>query len=574
MAEALGYPATPIGFSDILALAQDPAGWAGKGHPEWGPFRSARRTPTSRRAGSPQTVAQYYAATGKTSDLTLEDLARPEVEAFARGVESAVVHYGDTTLTFLNNLYRADRRGDPYGYASAVAVEEKSVARLQPRQPRRHPRSGREAAQARASRSSRSTRRKARSSPTTRSSSSTRRGCRRAEAAAARKFADVRDRAQEPAPRAQVRVPPRQPRGRDRQADHRGERRRPEPAPDHARGAEAAGARRRDRRVEPGPQEGAGAARRSTSRARWATRPTPDSGDTKLDLAKKAAIAALGQFQPEDEVGLAHLLDRHQRQRADRLPRRRADRPDVGEPRRPREPDRAARARPRARRSTRSTEDSYTKMRRRVRPDPHQRRRAPHRRPQRGPAQRETSTDLLEVPAGAERGRDDQAGPDLHRSRTAATPTRRRSSASPRRRTRPRTAPSTPPRSSTCSTRWSATSDHGCRRQAPGAVEERRRPPTRSWRRRRSCSPASAPPPRSSAGSRCSPSIGVGALAWLARVATLMPRGQAGRAHRPDEHLRPVARVRARGARRAAPLPQGGQRRERRADARPTRRDR
>ena len=49
------------------------------------------------------------------------------MKAFVDGVESAVVHYGDTTLTFLNNLYRADRRGDPYGYASAVAVEEKSL---------------------------------------------------------------------------------------------------------------------------------------------------------------------------------------------------------------------------------------------------------------------------------------------------------------------------------------------------------------------------------------------------------------------------------------------------------------
>ena len=42
-------------------------------------------------------------------------------------MESAVVHYGDTTLTFLNNLYRADQRGNSFGYASAVAVEEKSV---------------------------------------------------------------------------------------------------------------------------------------------------------------------------------------------------------------------------------------------------------------------------------------------------------------------------------------------------------------------------------------------------------------------------------------------------------------
>jgi Ca-activated chloride channel homolog len=127
MAEALGYPDTPIGFSDVLALALDPNGWAGRGHPEWGPFRFGKTNPNFSTSGLAETVAQYYAATGKTRDLTLEDLARPDVQQFASGVESAVVHYGDTTLTFLNNLYRADRRGNSFGYASAVAVEEKSV---------------------------------------------------------------------------------------------------------------------------------------------------------------------------------------------------------------------------------------------------------------------------------------------------------------------------------------------------------------------------------------------------------------------------------------------------------------
>jgi Ca-activated chloride channel family protein len=127
MAEALGYPDTPLGFEDVLALATDPAGWEGKGHPEWGPFRFGKTNPNFSTSGLAETVAQYYAATGKTRDLTLEDLARPDVEAYSRAVESAVVHYGDTTLTFLNNLYRSDRRGDPFGYASAVAVEEKSV---------------------------------------------------------------------------------------------------------------------------------------------------------------------------------------------------------------------------------------------------------------------------------------------------------------------------------------------------------------------------------------------------------------------------------------------------------------
>jgi Ca-activated chloride channel family protein len=127
MAEALGWPNTAIGFADILRLAQDPAGWGGKGHPEWGPFRLGKTNPNFSTSALSATIAQYYAATGKTGNLTAEDLARPEVDTFARGVESAVVHYGHTTLTFLNNWYRNDARGTALTYTSAVAVEEKSV---------------------------------------------------------------------------------------------------------------------------------------------------------------------------------------------------------------------------------------------------------------------------------------------------------------------------------------------------------------------------------------------------------------------------------------------------------------
>jgi Ca-activated chloride channel family protein len=127
MAEALGWPTTPIGWADILALARDPNGWASHGHPEWGPFKLGKTNPNFSTSALSATVAQYYAATGKQRDLTVEDLDRPDVDAFARGVESSVVHYGDTTLTFLNNWYRNDARGTALTYVSAVAVEEKSV---------------------------------------------------------------------------------------------------------------------------------------------------------------------------------------------------------------------------------------------------------------------------------------------------------------------------------------------------------------------------------------------------------------------------------------------------------------
>lgn len=127
MAEALGYPSKPIGFKDIASLATNPQGWAAFGHPEWGPFRLGRTNPNFSTSGLNFTIAQYYAATGKTTGLTAEDLNRPDVDQFARDLESSVVHYGDITGTFLNNWFRADARGTALTYASAVAVEEKSI---------------------------------------------------------------------------------------------------------------------------------------------------------------------------------------------------------------------------------------------------------------------------------------------------------------------------------------------------------------------------------------------------------------------------------------------------------------
>ena len=127
MAEALGWPDTPIGYADIIALSREQQGWGAKGHPEWGPFRLGKTNPNFSTSGLAALIAQAYAATNKTSGLSLEDLDKPEVGQFAQAVESSVVHYGDTTLTFLNNWYRADQRGNPFQYVSAVAVEEKSV---------------------------------------------------------------------------------------------------------------------------------------------------------------------------------------------------------------------------------------------------------------------------------------------------------------------------------------------------------------------------------------------------------------------------------------------------------------
>ncbi|GAB3684029.1 substrate-binding and VWA domain-containing protein [Actinocorallia lasiicapitis] len=127
MAEALGWPSKAIGWRDVLDLATDPRGWGAKGHQDWGRFRLGKTNPNFSTSGLNATIGAYFAATGKSDDLSTADLQRGDVKNFVRGVESSVVHYGDTTLTFLQGLQRADDAGQGLSYVSAVAVEEMSV---------------------------------------------------------------------------------------------------------------------------------------------------------------------------------------------------------------------------------------------------------------------------------------------------------------------------------------------------------------------------------------------------------------------------------------------------------------
>lgn len=119
-AEALGYPRRRLGFADVARLAADPAGWAGRGHPEWGAFRYAQTSPDFSTSGLSAMTFQYFAAAGKREGLTERDVrrAQPAVQRFQR----SVVHYGDTTSFIADEM----RRGG-LGYTSAVAMEEATL---------------------------------------------------------------------------------------------------------------------------------------------------------------------------------------------------------------------------------------------------------------------------------------------------------------------------------------------------------------------------------------------------------------------------------------------------------------
>jgi Ca-activated chloride channel family protein len=127
MAEALGWPAKDIGWNDIYALSNEPSGWGSAGHAEWGDFKLGKTNPNYSTSGLNALVGEYFAATGLSSDLSIPRIEDAKVRDFVRAVESSVVHYGDTTLTFLSNLQQADDRGEGLTYISAATVEEKSV---------------------------------------------------------------------------------------------------------------------------------------------------------------------------------------------------------------------------------------------------------------------------------------------------------------------------------------------------------------------------------------------------------------------------------------------------------------
>lgn len=122
MAEALGWPGRPLGWSDILALAKDPAGWASHGHPEWGAFKLGHTHPEYSNSGLISLLAEAYAGAGKVAGLSLADVHRPQTASYVAGIESAIVHYGSSTGFFGKRMFE----GGP-GYLSAAVLYENMV---------------------------------------------------------------------------------------------------------------------------------------------------------------------------------------------------------------------------------------------------------------------------------------------------------------------------------------------------------------------------------------------------------------------------------------------------------------
>ncbi len=122
MAQALGWPAKPIGWSDLLTLAQDPKGWATLGHAEWGHLKFGHTHPELSNSGHLGILAEAYATTGMTRGLTVGHVDAPPVLEALRKIEGAVVHYGKSTGFFADKMLTRGPR-----YLSAAVLYENLV---------------------------------------------------------------------------------------------------------------------------------------------------------------------------------------------------------------------------------------------------------------------------------------------------------------------------------------------------------------------------------------------------------------------------------------------------------------
>lgn len=128
MAQAIGWPQRPIGWSDLLAALQKPTGWAALGHPEWGSVKLGKADPTQSTSGLEGVIGALTATLGG-AQLTpaLLQAHMDDVRTLILGLERAPGEQADTDTDFLISLQQADDSGDALKFVSAIPLGEKAV---------------------------------------------------------------------------------------------------------------------------------------------------------------------------------------------------------------------------------------------------------------------------------------------------------------------------------------------------------------------------------------------------------------------------------------------------------------
>lgn len=129
MAAAIGWPNQQLGWMDLLKrLKDDPRGWAGSGHPEWGQVRVGIADPGRDTAA----LAALTALVNYDGDSDLADTELVGASKFARAVNVST----PTTADLLQGLAKADTAGSALTHLSAFPATERDVSQYNARNPR------------------------------------------------------------------------------------------------------------------------------------------------------------------------------------------------------------------------------------------------------------------------------------------------------------------------------------------------------------------------------------------------------------------------------------------------------
>ena len=115
MTKCLGWPEKQIGFADIIALRNDPNGWASYScaKAEWGQRPLLAFTdPTTSSTGRSLHLALYsFAANESPENLTVEDVNDPEVVSYVKEFQSLIDHYLMGTTVLNTKIHQGPRYG-------------------------------------------------------------------------------------------------------------------------------------------------------------------------------------------------------------------------------------------------------------------------------------------------------------------------------------------------------------------------------------------------------------------------------------------------------------------------------
>ncbi|MBO0981670.1 substrate-binding domain-containing protein [Microbacterium sp. SD291] len=127
LAETIGWDTDAPTWSDVFDAADDDAVWSDLDHPEWGAFKLGKTSPLVATSGEAALLASFDAAGEGLGSSAASDIADGDRLEAVRRHELATSHYMATPEHFLWHAREAEAHGSSADFLSGVIVDEKSV---------------------------------------------------------------------------------------------------------------------------------------------------------------------------------------------------------------------------------------------------------------------------------------------------------------------------------------------------------------------------------------------------------------------------------------------------------------